>query len=353
MFNRNWHHTWQSPGEARLIDEDIWFREHQKLLVQMANIDFGRDLLNIPKEYPRIVRITKNEVTAIVGMKGDRIELLSDFRVGAKWANSIRYRWGAFQSYSRYFNFRAPAIIERNAFISPLVSAKMAVRMDTLTAYPDPNVETSTVDGSVSLGGTSATWATVRDAADGSSADDSGTTALPLVGKNGTGQFEIRRIFALFDTSSLTASSLISAATLSLFGDGLAGANNDNDGDDFFCIVTSSPASNTALVVGDYDQVGSTEQHDAGQRKDYSVVQNAYNDFAFNATGVASLSKTGISKYGVREGHDLLNSAYAGANNTYNWKSFYMADQTGTTNDPKLVVTYTLPAAFFPRIIVA
>lgn len=311
----------------------------------MARTSVGRDLLEIPHNGLPVVYISKNEVRYLLGMKDGLYECMSDYRIGSKWANVIRCRFSEFRSAAKYFEVSAWNQAGRSMFKHD----DARILGLTLTAYPDENVETSTVDGSVSLGGTSATWATVRDAVNGSSADDSGTTALPLVGKNGIGQFEIRRTFVLFNTSSLTASSSISDATLSLFGDG-TGANNDNDGDDFFCIVTSSPASNIALVVGDYDQVGSTEQHDTGQRKDYSVVQNAYNDFTFNATGIGNISKTSISKYGVREGHDVLNNAYAGASNSYNWRSFYMAEQTGTTNDPKLVVTYT--AAFIPRIII-
>src|SRR3989344_239138 len=129
----------------------------------------------------------------------------------------------------------------------------------------------------------------------------------------------------------------ISSATLSVYV--LNTDDGDNDGIDYGTVVTVTPASNTAIVAGDYDQVGSTEQVDSGQRKDItSISTSAYLDFTLNATGQGNVSKTGVSKFGLREGHDITNTAYDGNTNNSNRINFSAADETGTTQDPKLTV---------------
>ena len=103
--------------------------------------------------------------------------------------------------------------------------------------------------------------------------------------------------------------------------------------------LDSSPASDSAIGSEDFDQVGSTEQVDSDQRKDItSISTSAYLDFTLNATGQGNVSKTGVSKFGLREGHDITNTAYDGNTNNSNRINFSAADETGTTQDPKLTV---------------
>ena len=73
---------------------------------------------------------------------------------------------------------------------------------------------------------------------------------------------------------------------------------------------------------------------------------SAYNDFTLNATGISNVSKTGVSKFGLRNPeYDVANSAPANpggaVQNTL--VCHYDADRTGTTNDPKLTVVHSEP----------
>lgn len=214
----------------------------------------------------------------------------------------------------------------------------------TSTFYPDANPETTSVDARVrNLG--SATFSTVRDAATGDFASDS-ETGSEIIGceyqvANG---YIINRGIFLFDSSALGDSDTVDSATFSLYV--TSTSNTDNDGDDYESVVTSSPASNTAVTTADFDQLSTTEQHDSGQRKDITGISTgAYLDWTLNATGIGNVSKTSVSKFGVREGHDITNSAIPAVENNGNRISVYFADQTGTTNDPKLVVESTAAAA--------
>lgn len=71
-----------------------------------------------------------------------------------------------------------------------------------------------------------------------------------------------------------------------------------------------------------------------------------YNNFTLDANGIANVSLTGISKFWTRLNWDTDNS-FGGtwSSNKSSYYNSYLADQTGTSNDPKLTITYTLPIA--------
>lgn len=213
--------------------------------------------------------------------------------------------------------------------------------MATLTVFPDANPESTTVDGLVQEShfvGSGLTWASIRIAAGTSASDISTSPSLGFICDNVSGKFTtLRRAIFLFDTSALTSAANITSAVLSLYINAKADTNSYAPTID---IYTSTPASNTALIGTDFAQVGSTSQ--TGAPKSYaSLITSAYNDFTLDATGISNVSKTGISKFGARERkYDADNTTPAwatGASTTINWAS---ADTAGTTQDPKLVITY-------------
>lgn len=223
----------------------------------------------------------------------------------------------------------------------------------TSTFYPDPNVETTSVDGLIynyknnAQGG----WAAAQGdtSASGGAANDStvstggnyGTSVGSIAG-NGNDR-EIVRAFFLFDTSSLADGDTITSATMSTYVTGknttFAGTT-DNDGNDYLTILQSNPASNIALASADWDMAGDAIDNPTKGSSDIditSISTSAYTDWALNATGLTWVSKTGITKLAMREGHDQEDDNITSSLSecTIN---FYYADQTGTSNDPKLVV---------------
>lgn len=254
----------------------------------------------------------------------------ADIRTHAKYAKRIYYAfrplWWALHAWDW-------AVADRWV---PTWSAGFS----TLTAYPDPgDPGTTCIDGNVRRDGVDETWATIRGGA-GTNADAQfnnrviGFTASATSNQWST----LYRSFFLFDTSAIGAGS-VTAATLSLFGvskaDNLAVTPNVD-------VYAATPASNTTLATTDFGQVGSTSYTGSPVKyADWSTV--GYNAFDFNGTGVAAISPSGISKFACR------NANYDVAPVEPTWSSgqgselqAYTADQTGTANDPKLVVTYTV-----------
>ena len=216
----------------------------------------------------------------------------------------------------------------------------------TSTFYPDGNPESTTVDGSIEIVNlTSSGFTATRSATNGTHLNDVNTlsqvnrSGSPYTYYRGSNYIEMGRSYWLFNTASIPDTDDISSVVLSLWA--FAKSDGINDANSFISITTSSPASNTALALGDYSQIGSTRQHETSEDKDITgITTGAYVSWTFNSTGIGNVSKTGITKLGGREGHDMDNVApTGGADSSVN---FYMADQTGTTQDPKLVVEHAV-----------
>ena len=159
------------------------------------------------------------------------------------------------------------------------------------------------------------------------------------------------RDIILFDASPIADTDDVTSVTMSVWGT----SKLDNFPTPLAMnmdIYTSTPASTSNLVAADFQQVGSVSQTGGAVITYANFTLGAYNDFVFNATGRSNVSKTGISKFGIR------NANYDVSTNVPLWQdagTTYMqmntADVAGTANDPKLVVVHTAVASgFIPKI---
>jgi len=223
-------------------------------------------------------------------------------------------------------------------FESISVSAGQTAILDPDTFYPDAHVESDSVDGYASHSQT-LSWANLR-AAVGSSSDDSGAQMFVGIDSDfrpGSNWRGIYRAAVLFDTSSINDGATVTDAKLSLYGNSKSDAAGITPS---INVYTSNPASDTAIVAGDYDSFGSTALSTEITYAAYNT--SGYNDFTLNATGRAAISLTGVTKLGFREGNydgpNVQPSSGVGYQLTY--FSGYTADNG--SNKPKLVVTYTV-----------
>ena len=212
--------------------------------------------------------------------------------------------------------------------------------------YPEPHPEITSVDGSVSqryvsaLGGVD--WATIITDAGNLPEPTTNSIFAPNIKASKTPDLWImnaRGIF-LFNTSSLPDNCSIVKAVFSLYGwfkkDGftIPIAPDVN-------VYSSNPASNTHLVGEDYATLGSTPFCDTPiTYAGWDIT--GYNDFKLNAAGKAAISKTGITKLGIR------NANYDVAEIAPTWESGETAQmvawavEKGDGYEPKLVITYSL-----------
>ncbi|MDD3302228.1 MAG: hypothetical protein PHN31_01635, partial [Candidatus Gracilibacteria bacterium] len=209
--------------------------------------------------------------------------------------------------------------------------------MSTLVVYPDAGHGSSSVDGSAYRGSVDETFANIiAGAGTGRQYSNASNALVRLQASTTTNQFQtnIRSIFT-FVTSSLTSAATISDVSLSLYGsDKGLGVGSPN-----LHVVASTPASDYDVVNGDYSQLGSTS---FGSVTYANFSTSGYNDITLNSSGIANVSKTGVSKFGAKFSWDL-DGTFGGtwSSGAYSYLRGYYADQTGTTNDPKLTITYT------------
>lgn len=212
--------------------------------------------------------------------------------------------------------------------------------MSTLIVYPDAGSGSTTVDGSTARSPSPAeNWATIRAGA----GEDAATNATQgyfgmCHSTTSSGLYDLlSRALYTFNTATIGAGSTISSATLSL-----RGALKALDlGSPALHVVASTPAANNNLQASDFGQTGDTS---FGSVAYASFATDAYNDIALDANGIANVSKTGISRFATRLSWDLTGDTPTWASNKYSYLYGYFADNSGTTNDPKLTVVYATTA---------
>lgn len=207
----------------------------------------------------------------------------------------------------------------------------------TTTVFPDPSTETTTVDGYVQF--EAGTFAAARAGTAGDDTSDTNASILCATTNAAGGTiFNIGRSFTLFDTSSIPDTDTISSAVYSLYRNDLIYSFQNADTTSVHCVATT-PASNTAIVLEDYDQVGTTS---FGSFLMGDTAVATYEDITLNASGLAAISKTGVTKLGVRNSLDFNNISPTGTNRI----SFASADAAGgTSTAPKLVIEHAGAAA--------
>lgn len=214
----------------------------------------------------------------------------------------------------------------------------------TTTVYPDAGTGSTTVDGRVLYSLSNSTWAQIHDETTSNLyATPSATNNICVfIDCDATTDrfFQMYRLATLFDTSAV-GTDTVSSATYSLYPQAT--------GFDTFTatqevgVITSNPTSNNNLVGTDYAYTkwGTT---DLATRKNVTAMTSgAYQDFTLNASGIAAIDGSGVTKLGLRLGCDIDDTS-PWENNKEAGVNIYQADQTGTTNDPKLVIEHAAAA---------
>ena len=224
------------------------------------------------------------------------------------------------------------------------VGATFPVYTDTISSfYPDANVETNTVDGIVLHISDGSTFATIQGAV-GSAAVDDGTNNDALVMETGTATEwrKIHRAILLFDTSLIGDSDTVASSTMSIRATAADDTNGVTAAHKVVHIVSSAPASDTALASGDYDSLGTT---DYGSVAFASISTTAYTPIVLTSDGRGAISKTGVTKFGLRYAVDKdAGSPARNGNSLTTTVAMDFADQAGAGTDPYLSVDYTAAA---------
>lgn len=213
--------------------------------------------------------------------------------------------------------------------------------MTSTTFYPDDPA--GGVDGTINNGRDFSTWDTLHDGSVGTSVN---TTEVDMIlayaAANVSNQWHnIYRVIIVFNTAGLPDGDVIPAVDFGIVG---GNSTNSNPYTDYITIVASAPASNTNIVVGDYDSLGSARYAPDLLHSSFTDDASTFNTFAFNATGIANVSKTGATKIGIRYKADTDDVEPTWQSGLANVIYFLPAEEVASGDKrPRLVVTHAEP----------
>ncbi len=323
-----------------MVFDKAWFNTHQSKLLWLLNSKLTRRWFRWVMCIDNPAFINRIEPNAYwfnaKHVNSDQIQVTADFRTNDKYARRLYYGFRPF--------WHLLHILDKPI---DLFVPSLSFGFATLTAFSGSTGLNNPMDGTASRGSVNETFGTIQ-----SSAGNTSNAGLPgaelvlhLVCSTTSNQFsELIRHFHCYDTSSLTSSASISAAVVSLNGKG-AGFNGGGTAPNINIASSTPTNSGTGTVTnGDYSNCGSTSFSSLALTS--WVGANTYNDFTLDSNGIANISLTGISKFSTRLSWDLNNSFTGTWASTRAWEAtIWSAKETGTTLDPKLVVTYTLSTA--------
>tara|TARA_R110002096_G_scaffold66682_6_gene162293 strand:+ start:15747 stop:17237 length:1491 start_codon:yes stop_codon:yes gene_type:complete len=207
-----------------------------------------------------------------------------------------------------------------------------------VTFNPDPSPETTSVDGVVK-GSSTGSWATiVNGVADYASDSDASSRVMAEATASSNVYSQLRKLFFLFDTSSIGTGQQVDSAT---FGSRLDNQRSIGTMGLSTNIYSSSPASNTAITTADYLQVGSTPFTDSPRLMSAESFDNPFVTQTLNAAGRAAIAMEGITKLAMSVVEAQESGSPTWASNNSAILAVNMAETSGTANDPTLTFTYS------------
>ena len=219
---------------------------------------------------------------------------------------------------------------------------KGSVGQTTSTFFPASGAN-DPVDGDTSRGIQNENWATFR-AAVGLAADDTSSPrqimgGLTSAASSPNWRTMVRGIIT-FNTSAIPDTDEVDSAIFSFWAESVVDNATLNQG---VTLSVSNPASASAVAIDDYVLPGNWGSTEFATRIDIgSVTTGAYNDMTLNSSGEANINISGNSNFGGRISADFddIEASHPGSQQDA-LVQVSTADNSGTTQDPKLVVVHS------------
>lgn len=324
-----------------------WFARHQRTLLTLLNapviggefraaLAMGRDDAGGDTKRP-ILELRPHCYTVD---NGDGT-VTTDFRTHPKYARVLRHRFALLWRAAHAWDLHVA---------NPLVPA-LNLGFDSLEVYPDPDPEVTTFDGTTTGGGSSMSWSSLwlhTGAASNDADNPQLIVQLSTALTNPNWYWNIRGAFT-FDTTPLRGHPLVSSAVISAKSSTSTGAADPTGISPAVNVVEFSPQSLSGIQTTDHVRYGAVGLATA---RTFAAIAadgiDVYQDFTLNASGRAQIRGDRPTALGMRESvYDMAGAepAWGGADQHY-WWTTYKAEQSGTTSDPKLAVTYEKSSIF-------
>ncbi len=320
--------------------DSSWFKKNQSFLLSWLNGSW------IKQKISRcILRIESNrKITEIgpsyyISKTEIKNQYKADFRTHNKYSKRIYH---SFFLYWWLLHFIDWIFLDR--FV-PQHSFGFA----SLVALPSDGEAATTCDGYVARVVTAgATLTNIRTGSGTSVSNTTGAGTCVRITCHSTDSNEYyacRRAGFSFDTSALTSGATISNAVLSLYSLDTYHVQTFDTIDSSLNVVSFTPANAGIFATGDFNSFGTTI-YSTMTYADY-ILSNGFKNFTIDATGQTTISKTGISIFGLRVGSDISGSGITWKADADSAIGIRWADTAGTASDPYLTVTYTVSSTVY------
>lgn len=308
-----------------------FFYENQSFLLDLVNTEAGRYLLGV-KDKNRIVKLSPNAIHQVQGVQGDKVTIKARFYCYERVAEVL------------FPIIQKMQIVHEQRPIRNVPEAFLHFSdLKRNTKYPQIFLTTTNFVAGAGDGDANrtsfTTWANARANSGGVDyyiqyTDGSRLDALEST-QSASNNWQIGRCFFPFNTASLTAAAVISAAVFNLR------AALQNNLDSISTVLVEGQQASTSQIVGsDFPLIGSTEL--GSNRVTLAAFgAGAFKTYGLNASGLALISKISYTKLAVRTSLDFDNSPPTG---TYNQADVSFSE---SANKPSLDVTYTFLASGF------
>jgi hypothetical protein len=187
----------------------------------------------------------------------------------------------------------------------------------------------------------SATYATARDGAGSFEPLNSAALDMFLGQVHGGGVYYCLEVFLGFDTSGIPDIDVVSAAVLSMYG------LNDNDTGDVNNVTVRTYDWGSSVDTGDFRTAAQLNALTSVATAAFGTfTASGYIDFISTGSMPAAINITGFTRFVLHGNRHAAGTAPS--NDTEEYWALYSSDNTGTTNDPKLVVTHAAAAVGQP-----
>ena len=226
----------------------------------------------------------------------------------------------------------------------------------TNTFYPQADATaTSSADGNPRRNAVNETFDTIRNGVGKASVSANTNDGCGLLEASATSnQYDdLSKCLMSFDTSTLNDTDTIDSAIFSIY----ANTVSDQLGANFELVVTKGSMLNiTSTADADYEATtGADFDFQYADRIDFGAITTGqYNNYTLYATSaLANISKTATSTFATRSYNDVYDTltGITWANAEFAQINHSMADASGQTQDPKLVVETTVAVVAIPQSI--
>lgn len=214
----------------------------------------------------------------------------------------------------------------------------------TTSVYrPDPSTGATTVDGRAYRDVAGESWATIRSGAGNGHEDTTAEGRAAVIQAAGSSNLYVQLSKAIFhfNTEPTPDGDDVSSVVLSFYV-----TEKSNAFATAITLTDASTAANNDIADSDYGNVGTTAYSSAVNID--SISTGAYNNWTCNATCIAAINKTGVTKIGMRVELDRANTTPTWTADGVSRINGRFADTADITSDPILTLVHAAGAAPAP-----